>query len=80
VSYGPGHSYHREWVYNRVDLESPRNVWARDMGDSKNRALISYYPDRLVWLLTASDSEETSPEPHRDRIVIRPYLQSDVRR
>jgi hypothetical protein len=74
VEYGPDHSYHQEWVYNRADIDGSEIVWARDMGDSKNRALVSYYANRRVWVLTATGADSTSVEPYRERIVLEPYL------
>ncbi len=51
VHYERWHNPHEEWVYNRADIDSAPIVWARDMGTEKNRALISYYKDRRIWLL-----------------------------
>jgi hypothetical protein len=51
LRYGPNHDINREWVYNRADIDSSAIVWARSMGPDKDRALISYYTDRRVWLL-----------------------------
>ena len=41
-----------EWVYNSADLDSQRVVFAHDLGVEKNRALLAYYPDREVSLVT----------------------------
>lgn len=38
-----------EWVYNDADLDGARVVWARDMGEVRNKELLKYYPDRQAW-------------------------------
>jgi len=55
VRYGTYHEPFAEWVYNKANLESAKIVWARDMGQDKNRELISYYSNRRVWLLQADE-------------------------
>ncbi len=47
-----------EWVYNEADIDGARVIWARDMGDVKNRELIEYFRDRRPWLL-----DDGSPDP-----------------
>jgi hypothetical protein len=44
-----------EWVYNGADIDSQRVIFAHDLGEGENRALLSYYPDRDVVPLTVSD-------------------------
>ena len=40
-----------ECVYNSADIDASQIVWARDMGDAKNRELVNYYlGSRKVWL------------------------------
>jgi hypothetical protein len=51
VRYAPGHSSHVEYVFNRADIDHSQIVWARDMGEEKNKELLDYYPHRRVWLL-----------------------------
>lgn len=50
VRYGPEHYAHDEWVYNRASFDQAPVLWARDMGDENNRALLAAYPCRQVWL------------------------------
>ena len=66
VRYTPAHSAHNEWVYNDADIDGSPVVWARDMGEEKNRELLDYYKDsrsRHIWLLEAD-------APHPD---LQPY-------
>jgi hypothetical protein len=61
VRYGPDHDVHHEWVYNRADIEGSTVVWARSMGRDKDRALISYFKDRRVWLLDENGPARIGP-------------------
>lgn len=63
VRYTPAHSFHDEWVYNDADIDGSPVVWARDMGEEKNRELLDYFKDRQVWLL----------EPDIDPAALKPY-------
>jgi hypothetical protein len=67
VRYLPYHNPHVEFVFNRADIDHSSIVWARDMGDEKNRELIAYYPDRQVWLL----------EPDSPSLTVTPYSGKD---
>jgi hypothetical protein len=40
-----------EWVYNGAAIDSQTVVLARDLGVAENEALLTYYPDRVSWLL-----------------------------
>jgi hypothetical protein len=51
VRYWPQHIFQDEWVYNAADIDAARVVWARDLGDTEDRKLLHYYPDRTVLLL-----------------------------
>jgi hypothetical protein len=63
VRYGPGHNVHREWVYNRANIDAASVVWARDMGEQKNRTLLEYYEAREVWLLEVDTTAVLKPYP-----------------
>jgi hypothetical protein len=64
VSYAPDHQPHKEWVYNRADINGAHVVWARDMGPEKNRELLDYFKDRRVWRFRPDQSEtELDPYP-----------------
>jgi hypothetical protein len=43
-------------VYNGGDIDAQRVVWARDLGQAKNRALLAYYRDRRGWLWTEREA------------------------
>lgn len=54
VHYTP--EYHGDpWIRNAADIDSSRTVWALDLGDAENAALLRYYaqrtPARTAWLL-----------------------------
>jgi hypothetical protein len=51
VRYSPAHNPHREWVYNRADIDGSPVIWAREMRD--NRPLLEYFRTRRIWLLEA---------------------------
>jgi hypothetical protein len=70
IRYGPGHSYHREWTYNRADIDGSAIIWARDMGNADNQDFLARYPDRLVWKLVALGPEPTSAETSRERVIL----------
>jgi hypothetical protein len=53
-----------EWVYNGADIDQQRVIFAHDLGTEQNRAMLNYYPDRTVLLLTfdsASWREKIEP-------------------
>jgi hypothetical protein len=67
VRHSPNAKYDA-WVYNDADIDRSRIVWAHDMGDAGNEALLRYFAARRVWILdTASDPprlfERTPIEP-----------------
>jgi hypothetical protein len=50
VRYAPGHFPGEEWIYNPPELSAAKVLFARDLGDTENRRLLSHYP-RTPWLL-----------------------------
>jgi hypothetical protein len=58
VRYGPEHDVREEWVYNQADIDRAPVVWARDLGEDRNRQLLDYFKDREVWLLEPDRSPE----------------------
>jgi hypothetical protein len=63
VRYHEQHVLDDEWVYNQADIDGAAVVWARDMGPSGNRELVTYFSNRRLWIL----------EPDRTPLVLRPY-------
>jgi len=63
VRYAADHDVLEEWVYNHADIDGSAIVWARDMGDARNRELIAYYPKRKIWRLDA-DAPDPRPAPY----------------
>lgn len=61
VRYGPNHNYHREYVYNRAQIDTAEIVWAREMSPSDNQRLIDYFGDRRAWLLVADENVRLQP-------------------
>ena len=59
VRYSPDHNVFDEWVYNSVDIDNSKVIWAREMDSANNLDLIHYYKDRQVWL---AQPDVTSPE------------------
>jgi hypothetical protein len=55
-----------EWVYNGADIDGQRVVFAHDLGEAQDLALLRYYSDRNALLLTfdsvsGRDQVETYP-------------------
>jgi len=48
VRYGPKHSPHFQWIYNRADIDSAKVVWAWDMNSQGNKELLDYFKGRRV--------------------------------
>jgi hypothetical protein len=64
VRYWPQHIFQDEWVYNAADIDAARVVWARDLGDTEDRQVLHYYPDRTV-LLLEPDARPPRLTPYR---------------
>lgn len=66
VRYAPNHDFFEEWVYNEASIDGAGVVWARELDDASNRALVRYFQDRRVWLVQADANPATvSPYPLR---------------
>ena len=63
VRYGPDHSVHDEWVYNRADIDNAKVVWANDLGEGRNRQLIQYLAGRKLWLVEPDNGAGLQPYP-----------------
>ena len=63
VRYGPKHSMHDEWVYNRANVDRAQVVWARELETSRMPELLKLFHDRDVWLL----------EPDKSPLELRGY-------
>ena len=66
MRYAPDHDPLDDWVFNHADIDGSPIVWARDMGDARNRELVDYYKDRHVWLLEP-DALDPAPVPYAPR-------------
>ena len=62
VKYAGGHDTRNEWVYNDSDIDASHVIWARDMGEARNRELLDHYKDRKVWLV---EPDQTPPSVSR---------------
>ena len=61
VSYGSGHSYHDEWVYNEADIDGAKVVFARAMNSKQDCQLAEYFKSHRIWLLEV-DGDESMPK------------------
>ena len=57
VRYGPGHSFHDEWVYNAADVDAADIVWCRALGAAEDAAVMRYYEGRQAWLATVDGND-----------------------
>lgn len=58
VEYEEDHNVHREWVYNRADIDAAPVVWARAMGTERDQELRQYFDERTHWLLKVGGEVE----------------------
>jgi hypothetical protein len=63
VRYSADHNTFDDWVYNAADIDNSKVIWAREMSDTENLALIRYYKDRNVWLVQP-DLQPAGLSPH----------------
>ena len=63
VRYGPQHTWYKQWVYNKADIDNSKVVWARELTHDSNRRLLDYFQGRHVWLV----------EPDRKPLRLVPY-------
>ncbi len=56
VRYSSSHNPFNEWVYNSADIDNSKVIWAREMDETNNLELVSYYKDRDVWLVQPDSS------------------------
>ena len=73
VRYGEGHSFHFTYVYNAADIDGSQIVWARDLGDGKNREIVKYYSGRQAWLFLP-DAHPPKLEPYQPNQPQNPAL------
>jgi hypothetical protein len=55
VSYGPNHAIHKEWVYNKADIDNAKVVWARSIDAVQDCELVQYFHRRHLWKLYIDD-------------------------
>jgi hypothetical protein len=68
VSYGPGHSFHDEWVYNEADIDRSKVLFARAINNTQDCELVAYFKSRRIWSLNVDDDQsipELKPYPQR---------------
>ncbi len=61
VRYGPSHDPAAEWVFNGADLANSPVIFARDMGEDRDRELIERFADRQPWLLAPESPQPLTP-------------------
>jgi hypothetical protein len=66
VHYGPNHVPTSEFVYNAADIDGSRIVFARSMGNDKDRELCEYFNDRKAWDLSFDDKNPPRRYPHNN--------------
>jgi len=69
VRYGDCHDAGEEYVYNAADIDHARTVWARDVPGQSVAPLLSYFPNRDVWVFEPDDERKLFryvPPPQED--------------
>jgi hypothetical protein len=62
VRYSASHSPHREFVYNRADIDASDIVWARELPNPKDQLpLLDYFRGRTAWLYRPDESPDLVP-------------------
>jgi hypothetical protein len=70
VRYAPATTFWTTGFSTTADIDGSPIVWARDMGEARNRELLHYYKDRRPWLL--------QPDAADDRLKpVPPYASSE---
>ena len=78
VHYSPEHFVHKEWVYNRADIDGAKIVWARDIPGVDPAPLLNYFNSRRVWVVDAdSRSPEAAPYPRAFAAQVQQRVQLD---
>ncbi len=54
VKYSSDYFLQENWTYNEADIDAARIVWTYDMGEDKNKEILTYYKARKLWLLEVS--------------------------
>ncbi|MDP9339246.1 MAG: hypothetical protein M3P45_10300 [Acidobacteriota bacterium] len=57
------HNIHDEWVYNGAEIDNAKVLWARELDEKQNAALLAYFKDRQIWLVEP-DSDNTELIPY----------------
>jgi hypothetical protein len=57
------HNIHDEWVNNGAEIDGAKVLWARELDARQNAALLAYFKDRKIWLVTP-DTDNTYLEPY----------------
>jgi len=51
VRYDSSHTPHREWVYNRADINQAKIIWAREFDPKDDEQLRKRFKDRSIWIV-----------------------------
>jgi hypothetical protein len=51
------------WIANAPDIDAARIIWANDLGDARNTALIARYPGHRLWRVTLREGEAPQLRP-----------------